>query len=264
MAQATRFPDAHFPYIKPLIGNENVPPLSIYPSPPSLTPEGAIVFPHPKIPDHISPAPSSLEQVWIPTALLAHQISYFRSLAASLTSPGQTMETVNQAVVTVPAWWNQYQRKAYKDALELQGLTCLAMIGEGTGVALNYAMTRSFPEIDPASGPGDKEYHVIYDSGAMTTTATVVAFYQTSELPTPKSKTPVTTTHIEVIGTAYEPVGGILLDLTLQETLLADFVQKTGKEGIREDPRAMAKVIREATRVKHILSANQESNINVS
>lgn len=167
-------------------------------------------------------------------------------------------------IVTVPAWWNQFQRRAYRDALELQGLSCLAMVGEGTGVALNYAMTRTFPTFDPATGEGEKEYHLIYDSGALSTTATVVAFWQTSVLPTPKSKTSINTTHIEVLGAGWENVGGVMLDLNIQEVLVEDFIQKSGKQGVREDKRAMAKLAREANRVKQILSANQETSVGVS
>ena len=138
------------------------------------------------------------------------------------------------------------------------------MIGEGTGVALNYAMTRSFPDFDPITGQGEKEYHLIYDSGALATTATVVAFYQTSELPSPKAKTPIYTTHIEVLGTGWQEIGGVALDTTIQEILVSDFIEKTGKTDIREDKRAIAKLAKEANRVKHILSANQQSNVNVS
>jgi len=138
------------------------------------------------------------------------------------------------------------------------------MIGEGTAVALNYAMTRDFPTFNTTTGEGEKEYHIIYDSGAMSTTASVVAFYQTSWLPTPKSKTAINTTHIELIGTGWQEVGGVMLDLTIQEVLVADFIQKTGKTAIREDKRAMAKLLKEAVRVKHILSANHESGVNVS
>lgn len=137
------------------------------------------------------------------------------------------------------------------------------MIGDGTAVGLNFAMTRSFPDYDPATGEGEKEYHVIYDSGALSTTATVLAFYQTSVLPTPKSKTPVNTTHIEVLGTGWQEIGGVQLDLLIQEMLVKDFAKKSGKQ-VNGDKRAMAKLAREANRVKHILSANQESNVAVS
>ncbi|WWC69381.1 uncharacterized protein I206_103320 [Kwoniella pini CBS 10737] len=258
---ATRFPDTHFPYVKPLLGSNTQQQLPLYPNPPSLTNDGVLIFPHPSSPSHISPTPSSHEEVWTPTALLAHQISYYRHLAETLLPAGSTPEPINQVIVTVPAWWDHYQRKAYKDALELQGLSCLAMIGEGTGVALNYAMTRTFPDFNLSTGAGDKEYHIVYDSGALSTTATVLAFYQTSYLPTPKSKTAINTTHVEVLGVGYENVGGVLLDTSIQDILLQDFITKSGQTGIKDDKKALAKLSREANRVKHILSANQEANV---
>ena len=138
------------------------------------------------------------------------------------------------------------------------------MIGEGTGVALNFAMTRQFPDFDPATGVGSKEYHVIYDSGALSTTATVVAFWQTSVLPTPRAKTAINTTHVEVIGTGYSEVGGVKLDLGIRDLLVKDFVKKHKQEDVKKDQRALAKLSKEAIRVKQILSANQESNVNVS
>ncbi|WVQ70033.1 uncharacterized protein L199_008257 [Kwoniella botswanensis] len=258
---ATRFPDTHFPYVKPLLGSTSQLQLPLHPNQPSLTDDGVLIFPHPSAPSHISPCASSPDQFWTPTALLAHQISYFRHLAETLLPAGSTAESINQVIVTVPAWWDHYQRKAYKDALELQGLSCLAMIGEGTGVALNYAMTRTFPDYNLETGEGSKEYHVIYDSGALSTTATVLAFYQTSYLPTPKSKTPINTTHIEVLGTGYEQVGGVLLDVSIQDLLVEDFIKKSGQKGVKNDKKALAKLAREANRVKHILSANQEANV---
>ncbi|OCF36427.1 hypoxia up-regulated 1 [Kwoniella heveanensis BCC8398] len=258
---ATRFPDTHFPYVKPLLGSTSPSQLPVHPNPPSLTSDGVLIFPHPSPPSHVSPSPESHDQVWTPTALLAHQIAYYRHLAETLVPSGSAPEPINQVIVTVPAWWDHYQRKAYRDALELQGLSCLAMIGEGTGVALNYAMTRSFPDFNLETGLGQKEYHVIYDSGALSTTATVLALYQTSYLPTPKSKTPINTTHIEVLGVGYEQVGGVILDVAVQDLLMADFVSKSGQKGVTSDKKAKAKIAREANRVKHILSANQEANV---
>lgn len=171
-------------------------------------------------------------------------------------------EPVKDVIVTAPAWWTQAQRRAYRDALELQGLTCLGMIGDGTAVGLNFAMTRSFPDYNITTGEGEREFHIIYDSGALSTTATVLAFYQTSVLPTPKSKTPINTTHIEVLATGWEEIGGVQLDLIIQDMLVKDFAKKSGSQ-VSGDKKAMAKLAREANRVKHILSANQESNVAV-
>ncbi|KAL7419623.1 lumenal Hsp70 protein [Cryptotrichosporon argae] len=253
---ATRFPDTHYPYVKPLLASSTLPNLPLYPNAPHLTADGTLVFPHPSAPAHLSP-PAESDDVWSPTALLAHQLSYYRNLAESLS----VADPVTQAIVTVPAWWTYAQRRAYRDALELEGLHVLAMVGDGTAVGLNYAMTRVFPDYDPATGAGERAIHVVYDSGALQTTATVLAFYQTSRLPTPKAKTAINTTHIEVLGVAWEEVGGVQLDLAVQELLVEDFVAKTGQAAVRQDKRAMAKLLREAVRVKHILSANQESSV---
>ncbi|KIR80053.1 hypoxia up-regulated 1 [Cryptococcus gattii EJB2] len=257
---ATRFPDTHYPFIKPLLGTITPNTFPVYPVNPHVT-NNTLYFPHPSPPSYISPELVSPEDAWTPTALLAQQLSYFRHLAESVQPAGSKKESINSVVVTVPAWWDQAQRRAYRDALELQGMNCLAMISEGTGVALNYAMTRSFPNYDPVTGQGEKEYHIVYDSGAMTTTATVLAFYQTSEYATPKSKTPINTTHIEMLGTGWEHVGGVMLDTVIQDMLLTGFVGKTGREEVREDKKALAKIAKEATRVKQILSANQEANV---
>lgn len=261
--QATRFPDTHYPFIKPLLGTTTPNTFPVYPVNPHIT-NDTLYFPHPSPPSYISPELVSPEDAWTPTALLAQQLSYFRHLAELVQPAGSKKESVNSVIVTVPAWWDQAQRRAYRDALELQGMNCLAMISEGTGVALNYAMTRSFPNYDPVTGQGEKEYHIVYDSGAMTTTATVFAFYQTSEYATPKSKTPINTTHIEVLGTGWEHIGGVMLDTVIQDMLLTDFVGKTKREEVRQDKKALAKIAKEATRVKQILSANQEANVAVS
>lgn len=170
---------------------------------------------------------------------------------------------MTQAVVTVPAWWNQAQRRAYRDALELAGFQCLAMIGEGTGVGLNYAMTRTFPDFDPATGEGSKEYVVVYDSGALNTVATVLGFYQTSYKPTPKSKILINTTHVDALGVGWGDVGALQFDVAVRDILVDAFIRQSGKKEVANDPRAMLKLGREAVRVKQILSANRESRANI-
>jgi hypoxia up-regulated 1 len=252
----SRFPHTHYPYIKALLAATEVPNLPVWPQPPVLTEEGTLIFAHPSVPDYITPAPDSHDAVWTPTELLAHQLAYYRGLAEETAG-----EPVSQVVVTVPPWWGQAQRRAYRDALELQGLQCLAMISEGTGVALNYAMTRTFPDFDPETGLGEKEYHVVYDSGGLSTSATVLALYQTSYKPSPKSSQLINTTHIDVVSVGYEDVGSVHLDLAVQQMITDDFIQQSGFPEVRDDPRAMAKLHKEAVRVKHILSANQESNV---
>ncbi|KAL1405468.1 lumenal Hsp70 protein [Vanrija albida] len=255
---SVRFPETNYPYVKHLLASESTPQLPIFPQPPVVNKDGALIFPHPKSPSHISPRPESHKEVWTPTALLAHQIAYYRGLAEEAAE-----ESITQVVVTVPARWTQAQRRAYRDALELQGLTCLAMIGDGTGVGLNYAMTRTFPNYNVETGEGEREIHVVYDSGALSTSATVLSFYQTSYAPSPKSKMLINTTHIDVLGVGALDIGGLHLDIAVRDLIIDKFIAKTGRKEVKNDARAIAKFTKEAVRTKSILSANQEALISI-
>ncbi len=94
--------------------------------------------------------------------LLAMQFAYVKELAESVSSSStssstESRETVRDVVLAVPPYFTQFERDAIVDALEIAGLRLLALVNDGTAVALNYAMTRSFPE---------PEWHVVYDAGA--------------------------------------------------------------------------------------------------
>lgn len=202
------------------------------------------------------PTASDSNNTWSPETLLAMQLSYARGLAESLANN----EPVTSAVLTVPSSFTQHQRKAFRDAMDIAGLSCLAMISEGGAVGINYAMTRSFTE--------EKEYHLVYDSGSFSTSATLLSFHQTSAPPpnAPKSKTLINTTHVEVVAFADVPVGGVKFDKAIQQLLLQDFKLQKGAEadGVEKDARALRKLWKEASRVKHVLSANSESYTGVS
>lgn len=170
--------------------------------------------------------------------------------------------------MTVPSYFTQAQRRSLKDAAEVAGLTLTGVISEAGAVGLNYAMTRNFPV---------KEYHMIYDSGAMKTTATILSF-ETKEIPiesallSGKAKKlgkpkMANTTIVEVIAfDSEQALGGAFLDERLREVLIEEFLAQKGNsaEDIRQDPRALRKLWREASKVKQILSANNEASASVS
>lgn len=137
------------------------------------------------------------------------------------------------------------------------------MVGEGTAVGLNYAMTRQFPTFDPATGEGEKEYHIVYDSGAIYTSATVLAMYQTSEKISPRSKTLLNTTHVEALAVGWEHVGAVNLDIATRDLIQDAFIKKSSRPEVVDDARAMAKLSKEAVRVKQILSANSEAQTSI-
>ncbi|KAJ3754158.1 Hsp70 protein-domain-containing protein [Lentinula raphanica] len=177
---------------------------------------------------------------WSVEELIAMQLAYVKGLAESVAG-----EKVYDVILTVPAYFSQFERDAVADAIEIAGLRTLALINDGSAVAVNYAMTRTFPT---------PEYHIIYDAGASSIRATLVSFSTDSK---------TSTTQITVHGVGYDRgVGGTELDRRMREILADQFVAKHGKD-IRKDKRGMAKLWKEAGRVKSILSANTEAMSNV-
>ncbi|KAI6112082.1 heat shock protein 70 family [Pisolithus croceorrhizus] len=182
---------------------------------------------------------------WSTEELIAMQLSYVKKLAEDVAG-----ELVQDVVVTVPPYYTQFERDAVADAIEIAGLRTLALINDGSAVAINYAMTRTF-----SSTP---EYHVIYDAGASSIRATVVSFASAAD---PKSKAQYT--QISVLGVGSDrSTGGTELDRRLREILIEAFINKH-KRDIRKDKRGMAKLWKEAGRIKSILSANTDATATV-
>lgn len=182
---------------------------------------------------------------WSTEELIAMQLSYVKKLAEDVAG-----ELVQDVVLTVPPYYTQFERDAVVDAIEIAGLRTLALINDGSAVAINYAMTRTF-----SSTP---EYHVIYDAGASSVRATVVSFASAED---PKTKAQYT--QISVLGVGSDrSTGGTELDRRLREILIEAFVNKH-KRDIRRDKRGMAKLWKEAGRIKAILSANSEATATV-
>ncbi|TBU57224.1 actin-like ATPase domain-containing protein [Dichomitus squalens] len=184
---------------------------------------------------------------WSVEELIAMQFAYVRDLAESTAG-----EKIYDVIVTVPPYYTQYERDAVVDAIEISGLRTLALINDGTAVAVNYAMTRTFSE---------PEYHVIYDAGASSIRATVVEFAPVAS--DGKSKAGKDATQITVHGVGFDRyTGGTELDARLRNMMLADF-EKRYKRSISQDKRAMAKLWKEAGRVKAVLSANSEAQATI-
>lgn len=180
---------------------------------------------------------------WAVEELIAMQIAYVRDLAE--TSIG---EKVSDIILTVPPFYTQHERDAVIDAVEIAGMKTLALINDGSAVAVNYAMTRTFVE--------KPEHHIIYDAGASSIRATIASF---STVDKKKNSG----TQIQIAGVGFDrSTGGTELDRRLRELLIRDF-EKKHKKDIRSDKRGMAKLWKESNRVKSILSANAEASSSV-
>ncbi|KAI0718454.1 heat shock protein 70 family [Fomitopsis betulina] len=185
---------------------------------------------------------------WSVEELIGMQLSYVKQLAEDFSG-----EKVVDVVVTVPPYYTMFERDAIADAIELSGLRTLALVNDGTAVAINYAMTRTFAQ---------PEYHVIYDAGASSIRATVVGFSNVPSDPKSKSFTK-DSIQITVEGVGFDrTVGGTELDRRLRDIMVNDFNRRYKKD-IRQDKRGMAKLWKEAGRVKAILSANSDATASV-
>ena len=186
---------------------------------------------------------SAMPATWDVEELVAMQLAYIRTLAVDAAGPG---ERVQDVVVIVPAFFSQFERDAIADAVELAGLRLMALVNDGAAVAVNYAMTRQFPQ---------PERHIVYDAGAASTRATVVTFAGQGKKQD--------ATLVTVNGIGYDRfAGGTELDRRMRELLVEEFEHKHGVR-IRDDPKAMMKLWKEAERLKAILSANTEASSRV-
>ncbi|KAF9930977.1 hypothetical protein BGZ75_003420 [Mortierella antarctica] len=165
-------------------------------------------------------------------------------------------ETIKDVVITVPPFFNQFERQAVLDAAELAGLRVLSLVHDESAVALNYAMTRSFPQ---------EQCHIFYDMGAGSTVASLACFQDLTVKDVGKFNK--TVQQIEIKSVGYDrTLGGHEFDVRLQKLLAEKFQEQKGTKvsmPVVQNERAMAKLLKEANRVKQILSANTETMASV-
>ncbi|KAM7398645.1 hypothetical protein PAMA_006520 [Pampus argenteus] len=184
---------------------------------------------------------NSEELQYTPEELLGMMLNYSRGLAQDFAE-----QTIKDAVITVPAFFNQAERRAVLQAAQMAGLKVLQLINDNTAVALNYGVFRR-KDIDNTI-----KNVMFYDMGSGSTTATIVT-YQTV-----KTKESGTQPQLQIRGVGFDrALGGFEMDLRLRDHLAKLFnEQKKSKKDVRENHRAMAKLLKEAQRLKTVLSAN--------
>uniref|UniRef100_A0A671NAI8 Hypoxia up-regulated protein 1 n=1 Tax=Sinocyclocheilus anshuiensis TaxID=1608454 RepID=A0A671NAI8_9TELE len=157
-------------------------------------------------------------------------------------------QPIKDAVITVPAYFNQAERRAVLQAAHIAGLKVLQLINDNTAVALNYGVFRR-KDINSTA-----QNILFYDMGSGSTTATIVT-YQTV-----KTKESGTHPQLQIRGVGFDrTLGGFEMELRLRDHLAKLFnEQKKSKKDVRENLRAMAKLLKEAQRLKTVLSANAE------
>ena len=137
-------------------------------------------------------------------------------------------ESVEQAVITVPAYFSDKQRQATKDAGEIAGLEVVRIINEPTAAALAYGLDR-----------GEDQYLVVYDLGGGT--------FDVSVIEINSGVVEVRSTH------GNTQLGGDDFDAALVDYIAEEFKRQHSVD-LREDQRALARVTRAAERAKITLS----------
>ncbi|KAM9455464.1 hypoxia up-regulated protein 1 isoform 1-T2 [Clarias gariepinus] len=185
----------------------------------------------------------SEEMQYTPEELLGMVLNYSRGLAEDFAE-----QIIKDAVITVPAFFNQAERRAVLQAAQMAGLKVLQLINDNTAVALNYGLFRR-KDINSTA-----QNIMFYDMGSGSTTATIVT-YQTV-----KTKDAGTQPQLQIRGIGFDrTLGGFEMELRLRDHLAKLFnEQKKSKKDVTENLRAMAKLLKEAQRLKTVLSANAE------
>jgi len=159
---------------------------------------------------------------------------------------------MKDVVLTVPTYFTQNQRKSLIIAANITGLNVLQLINDNTAVALNYGIFRS------ATFNSTVKHVMFFDMGATHTTVTIVG-YSTTKI---KDRGYVETVpQLVVKGVGFDDqLGGLEMDLRLREHFIKGFKEKYSKlkSDITENPRSMAKLLKEARRVRQVLSPNTE------
>lgn len=151
-------------------------------------------------------------------------------------------EAVTEAVITVPAYFNDSQRQATKDAGRIAGLDVKRIINEPTAAALAYGMDKA---------KGDHTV-IVYDLGGGTFDVSVIEIAE------------VDGEHqFEVLATNGDTfLGGEDFDIRLIDYLVDEFKKETGMN-LKGDPLAMQRLKEAAEKAKIELSSSQQTDVNL-
>jgi len=182
---------------------------------------------------HISVTTNSGEKVLTPEEVSAMVLTKMKETAeAYLGHP------VTHAVVTVPAYFNDAQRQATKDAGVIAGLVVLRIINEPTAAAIAYGLDKS----------GGEKNILVFDLGGGTFDVSLLA---------------IDSGVFEVLATSGDThLGGEDFDQRVIRYFIDVFKKKTGKD-LTKDDRSVQKLRREVEKAKRALSSQHQARIEI-
>ena len=165
------------------------------------------------------------------------QISAYILQKMKETAENYLGETVTQAIITVPAYFNDAQRQATKDAGKIAGLEVLRIINEPTAAALAYGLDKT-----------ENKTIVVYDLGGGT--------FDVSVLEIGDGVFEVKATNGDTF------LGGEDFDMTILNYLIDEFKKETSVD-LKQDPLALQRLKEAAEKAKKELSTAQQTDVNL-
>jgi molecular chaperone DnaK len=151
-------------------------------------------------------------------------------------------EEVTEAVITVPAYFNDSQRQATKDAGRIAGLDVKRIINEPTAAALAYGLDKA----------GKDRKIVVYDLGGGTFDVSII---EIAEIDGERQ--------FEVLSTNGDTfLGGEDFDNRIINFLAEEFLKESGVD-VRKDPLAVQRLKEAAEKTKIELSSSQQTDVNL-
>ncbi|CAN1752647.1 Heat shock 70 kDa protein 17, partial [Linum perenne] len=188
-------------------------------------------------------------QVYSVEELLAMILGYASNLAEV-----HAKLPVKDAVISVPPYFGQAERRGLIQAAQLAGINVLTLMNEHSGAALQYGIDKDFSN--------GSRYVIFYDMGSSSTYAALVYYsaYNTKEF----GKT-VSVNQFQVKDVRWDSgLGGQSMEMRLVEYFADEFNKQVGNGvDVRKSPKSMAKLKKQVKRTKEILSANTAAPISV-
>lgn len=183
--------------------------------------------------------------------ILAMNLNEIKSRAlADLDNNPIAVPLVEDVVISIPPFATQETRQAYIDSLHLANFSnVLGLVEDGTAVAVNYLSNKNIEVFN-----NEKVYHIVYDMGAGSTTATLFSY-------TPYSNKSIV---LEIHNVGYdENFGGKLLTNSIHTIILEKVLMHFNLKHSQLTDKILARVMEVAEKAKIILSANNEYHVSL-